>query len=43
LAADISIIAHLEDYTDLEREDIQAGLFCAAHLIEKERIYTIAK
>ena len=43
LAADISTEDLLEDYHDLEREDIQACLIYAAHLIEEERVYTIAK
>ncbi len=43
LAADISTEDLLEDYPDLEREDIQACLIYAAHLIEEERVYTIAK
>ena len=43
LAADISTKDLLEDYPDLEREDIQACLIYAAHLIEEERVYTIAK
>ena len=43
LAADISAEDLLEDYPDLEREDIQACLIYAAHLVEEERVYTITK
>ena len=43
LAAGISTEDILEDYPDLEREDIQACLIYAAHLIEEERVYRIAK
>ena len=43
LAAGISIEDLLEDYPDLEREDIQACLVYAARLVEEERVYPIAK
>ena len=33
----------LEDYPDLESEDIQACLLYAAQLVEEERIYPILK
>ena len=43
LAADISTQDLLQDYPDLEREDIQACLIYAARLIEEERVYPIAR
>ena len=43
LAAEISTEDILEEYPDLEQEDIQACLIYAAHLIEEERVYSIAK
>ena len=43
LAAGISNEELLEDYPDLEPEDIQACLLYAAHLVEEERVYPISK
>ena len=43
LAAEVSKEDLLEDYPDLELEDIQACLLYAAHLVEEERVYPIAR
>ena len=41
LAAGISTDELLEDYPELEREDIEAALLYAAELVEEEKIYKI--
>jgi uncharacterized protein (DUF433 family) len=41
LAAGISIDELLEDYPELEKEDIKAALLYAAELVEEETIYKI--
>jgi uncharacterized protein (DUF433 family) len=41
LAAGISTDELLEDYPELEKEDIEAALLYAAELVEEERIYKI--
>jgi uncharacterized protein (DUF433 family) len=43
LAAGVSREDLLEDYPDLQPEDFQACLLYAAHLVEEERVYPIAK
>ena len=41
LAAGINTNELLEDYPELEREDIEAALLYAAELVEEEKIYKI--
>ncbi len=41
LAAGISNDELLEDYPELEKEDIEAALLYAAELVEEEKIYKI--
>ena len=41
LAAGINTNALLEDYPELEKEDIEAALLYAAELVEEEKIYKI--
>jgi len=41
LAAGISTDELLEDYPELEKEDIEAALLYAAELVEEERVYKI--
>jgi len=41
LAAGINTNELLEDYPELEKEDIKAALFYAAELVEEEKIYKI--
>ena len=41
LAAGISTDELLEDYPELEKEDIEATLLYAAELVEEEKIYKI--
>jgi len=41
LAAGISTTELLEDYPELEKEDIEAALLYAAELVEEEKIYKI--
>ncbi len=41
LAAGISTDELLEDYPELEKEDIEAALLYAAELVEEEKIYKI--
>jgi len=41
LAAGININELLEDYPELEKEDIEAALLYAAELVEEEKIYKI--
>lgn len=41
LAAGISTDELLEDYPELEKEDIKAALLYAAELVEEEKIYKI--
>ena len=43
LAAGISTEDLLEDYTDLEREDVHACLIYTVLVVEEERVYSIAK
>ena len=43
LAAGLTKEELLEDYPDLESEDIRACLLCAAQLVEDERVYPILK
>ena len=43
LAANISIDDLLEDYPELEIEDIRACILYAAQLVEQERVYPIHK
>jgi len=41
LAANISIKDLVEDYPELEPEDIKAALLYAAKLVEEEKVYNI--
>lgn len=41
LASDISVKDILEDYPELELDDIKAALLYAAKLVEEEKIYNI--
>ena len=41
LAAGISNDELLEDYPELEKEDIEAALLYAAELVEEEKVYKI--
>lgn len=41
LAANISIKDLMEDYPELELEDIKAALLYAAKLVEEEKVYNI--
>ena len=41
LAAGIRIDESLEDYPELEKEDIEAALLYTAELVEEEKIYKI--
>ena len=41
LAANISTDELLEEYPELEKEDIQACIIYAARLVEEERVYPI--
>lgn len=41
LAAGLNTNELLEDYPELEREDIEAALLYAAELVEEEKIYKI--
>jgi len=41
LAAGISTTELLEDYPELEKEDVEAALLYAAELVEEEKIYKI--
>ncbi|MBM3708764.1 MAG: DUF433 domain-containing protein [Actinobacteria bacterium] len=41
LAAGINTNELLEDYPELEKEDIEAALLYAAELVEEEKIYKI--
>ena len=41
LAANISIKDIMEDYPELELEDIKAALLYAAKLVEEEKVYNI--
>ena len=41
LASGISTDELLEDYPELEKEDIEAALLYAAELVEEEKIYKI--
>jgi uncharacterized protein (DUF433 family) len=41
LAANISVNDLLEDYPELELEDIKAALLYAAKLVEEEKVYNI--
>ena len=41
LAAGVNIKELLEDYLELEREDIEAALLYAAELVEEERVFKI--
>ena len=41
LAAGISTDELLEDYPELEKEDIEAALLYAAELVEEEKVYKI--
>ena len=41
LAAGINTNGLLEDYPELEKEDIEAALLYAAELVEEEKIYKI--
>jgi uncharacterized protein (DUF433 family) len=41
LAANISVKDLIEDYPELETEDIRAALLYAAKLVEEEKVYNI--
>ena len=41
LAANISVKDLIEDYPELELEDIKAALLYAAKLVEEEKVYNI--
>lgn len=41
LAANISVKDLIEDYPELEPEDIKAALLYAAKLVEEEKVYNI--
>ncbi len=41
LAANISVNDLLEDYPELELNDIKAAMLCAAKLVEEEKVYNI--
>ena len=41
LVAGVNIKELLEDYPELEREDIEAALLYAAELVEEERVFKI--
>jgi len=41
LAANISVKELMEDYPELELEDIKAALLYAAKLVEEEKVYNI--
>jgi len=41
LAANVSIKDLIEDYPELEPEDIKAALLYAAKLVEEEKVYNI--
>ena len=41
LAANISVNDLIEDYPELETEDIRAALLYAAKLVEEEKVYNI--
>lgn len=41
LAANVSVKDLLEDYPDLELNDIKAALLYAAKLVEEEKVYNI--
>jgi len=41
LAANISVKDLMEDYPELELEDIKAALLYAAKLVEEEKVYNI--
>jgi uncharacterized protein (DUF433 family) len=43
LAGGISIEEPLEDYPELQREDLQAALLYASEVIAKEKVYAIQR
>ena len=43
LAAGLSVKDLLEDYPELEEEDIRVALLYASELVEEERIYAVNK
>jgi uncharacterized protein (DUF433 family) len=43
LAAGLSVKDLLEDYPELEKEDIKVALLYASELVEEERIYAVNK
>ena len=43
LAAGLSVKDLLEDYLELEEEDIRVALLYASELVEEERIYAVNK
>jgi len=42
LANDVQIEQLLEDYPELEKEDIRAALLYASKLVDEERVFSIA-
>jgi uncharacterized protein (DUF433 family) len=42
LAGGVTVQEILDDYPDLEKEDIQAALLYAADLVNEERVYAIS-
>jgi uncharacterized protein (DUF433 family) len=42
LAGGVTVQEMLDDYPDLEKEDIQAALLYAADLVNEERVYAIS-
>ena len=41
LANGITTDQLLDDYPDLEKEDIRAALLYASHLVDEERVYAV--
>jgi uncharacterized protein (DUF433 family) len=41
LAGGLTVEALLQDYPDLEKEDVQAALIYAAALVEEEKVFAI--
>lgn len=42
LANDVKMEQLLEDYPELEKDDIRAALLYASHLVDEERVYPVA-
>ena len=42
LAGGVTVQEILDDYPDLEKEDIQAALLYAADLVNEERVYAVS-